>query len=462
MLLEPGPYLLGVAWRAFALTAIVLLFRNAVLRCREYDADARAFSWDGPDGALRRVLAASATYSNSGRRWSWGTHPPIGRRYTALDDPRGLVPGEILGRTRLGLVSTIAYSSVFILLRSTMETADRVTVRLIGALFFAPLAAVGLTVVIWRAMLYARSAGMRPPQVAAVGVGLGCGIVLGEPLSLAAAITGFWGAGPAPGPALAVLLLLVVFVVSVLLACWIRSCSLAWAPVVANSLRGAIIVAVVATAFVLTPLLAYWVLLRDLHPLIPTMSRQAARDFAMLPDTEFAGPVWLWTALEHPLVLRLTGENLALAAVVLLWFFPVLGLLYPRATRAASRRTLIRVLLSGLVGGAGSILLTQLLLRTPRRRISLTHRLSSTGRSPSQSWFRRPQRCASVGATLFRVVWGLLAAFIVGATNTVVTAAGGFLGPATRQILLEGFVAALAAGILGLALAHFVTIGKEP
>ncbi len=47
----------SVTWRLLVLAALVYLTRNAVLRSREVYADVRASVSDGPDGALRRVLA---------------------------------------------------------------------------------------------------------------------------------------------------------------------------------------------------------------------------------------------------------------------------------------------------------------------------------------------------------------------------------------------------------------------
>jgi Zn-dependent protease with chaperone function len=46
----------NLAGTAFVLTVLVYLTRNAVLRAREFYADARASAWDGRTGALSRVL----------------------------------------------------------------------------------------------------------------------------------------------------------------------------------------------------------------------------------------------------------------------------------------------------------------------------------------------------------------------------------------------------------------------
>lgn len=58
---------LGLAWRAFALAGLVYLMLSAVLRTREVYADVRASVWDGPTGALRRILDTSS--QSKSKRW---------------------------------------------------------------------------------------------------------------------------------------------------------------------------------------------------------------------------------------------------------------------------------------------------------------------------------------------------------------------------------------------------------
>lgn len=473
MLLQPGLDLLGVTWRAIALTLIVRLFHNAVLRSREYSADARAFQWDGPDGALRRVLGGSATPAAKGRRWSFGTHPLIGSRQAAIESPRplfGIGFGDAVG---VGLACTIASSSVLILLRSIVDQPDPMTVRWVAALFFAPLAAAGLTVGIWRGVWYERSAGPRTLSVLAPGVGLGCGLMLGEPLSLPASITGMWGPGPAPAPPLAAIGLIALLAATVLLTAWIRTCALAWAPVIANRSPLVIVTSVVASALVLTSLLSSWMLLRDLHPLIPTMSRQAARDYAALTGTPFSGPFWLWIAFEHPLILRLVRQDSALLVAVLLWLFPLVGLLRAGRTSASCRRgggeaagpkpstRAMSVALCGLAGGAVYVLITQSFIGTFGL---LTVEFAPLFRHWQISCAVVAQGtiafCVALCIKSFRVAWGLLAAFVTGAMAVLSCSwnSGGELVDLAQRILVTGSASALAAGSLGVALASFARL----
>ncbi len=379
MLVQPGLDLLGVAWRAVALTIVVRLFRNAVLRTREYTADARALQWDGPHGALRQTLAASTTSGEPvWRQWSFGPHPPATKRQSALDDEGVVLRLGFWDAVGVGVACTIATSSVLLLLRSIVEQPDALEVRWIAALFFAPLAAAGLTVGMWRGALFRRSAGLPPPGVVAPGVGLGCGLILGEPLSLPASITGVWGPGPAPAPQLAVIVLIVLFAATVLVVAWIRCCALAWAPSTAALSRWVVGSAVVASALVLTSLLSSWTLLRDLHQLIPAMTGQAAHAYAALPATQFSGPLWLWMGIEHPMLLKFVHQDVALVVVVLLWLFPLAGLLWSRP-RSRSR------------GGhrvRGCCVRRHLLLplrEEPRRAAAVGRPLAGRGRGPRAS-----------------------------------------------------------------------------
>ena len=65
----------ALGWRLLALTALVYLTRNAVLRAREVYADVRASVPDGRTGALRRILAAMPRQSTAVWRRLWRSIP---------------------------------------------------------------------------------------------------------------------------------------------------------------------------------------------------------------------------------------------------------------------------------------------------------------------------------------------------------------------------------------------------
>ena len=76
-------------WRVAVLALIVYLLRNAVLRSREFDADARARELD-PQTQLGPVLAALPARAGQ-RAWHLGwTHPSAPARAAALVDPAPL------------------------------------------------------------------------------------------------------------------------------------------------------------------------------------------------------------------------------------------------------------------------------------------------------------------------------------------------------------------------------------
>jgi Zn-dependent protease with chaperone function len=502
VLLERGWYLVGLSWRLLALAAIVLLFRNAVLRRREYGADARALQWDGPQGALRRVLAASAASASrastsSSRWWPLGTHPPIAVREAALDNPKALFDLGFWDAFGAGLVATIAFGNVAMLINALLAEPAPLTIRWAAGLFFAPLAAVGITAGIWRTVLFAQSTGARPPSTLAVGVGLGCGMLLGEPLSLPASITGVWGVGPPPSPLFVAVAVLALVTATMLLAAWIRSCALAWLPIASARVQRVVVIAAVAgSAIVLTVVLGYWTFLRDLHPLIPILTEQTLTDHVMLSDSAWPGPPWLWMALNHELILHIVRQDPIVVTVVVLWLFPTVGLLRRHSPGVSGPGTEIPewstrpalIVLIGLAGGAAyavALLLYRALLHAS---MAANHRVGSDNFIQVFAYWQivgavAAQAAVALGVALwvksFRVIWGLLAAFITGTVASAAmlgaivvggcigafsvrpgpcawTAHGGYVMLMLRWVVVTGALAAIAAGLLGTAVAVVV------
>ena len=83
--------LVTVAWRVIPLIVLVLLMRNAVLQARELDADVRASTWDGPTGALNRLLESLPRPSGSAWRSLLRVHPDPAERRLALDETERLL-----------------------------------------------------------------------------------------------------------------------------------------------------------------------------------------------------------------------------------------------------------------------------------------------------------------------------------------------------------------------------------
>jgi Zn-dependent protease with chaperone function len=182
-------FIVSRGWRLAALTAWMYLARNAVLRAREGYADVRASLWDGPAGALRRVLEALP--HPEGRRWRalWQVHPDPRARRLVLDEPHRLFQLDFLDAFGTGVAATMAYRSVAILLAPfmTVDLAARW-----AALLYGPLAVGVIGLGAWRTIFAACARRAAPRGLAPLGLGLGLGLMLGPALS-------FWTYGDLVG-----------------------------------------------------------------------------------------------------------------------------------------------------------------------------------------------------------------------------------------------------------------------
>jgi hypothetical protein len=87
----------------------VLLTRNAVLRTREFYADLRASSWEGPDSALSRMLAGLRVRR---ARWRWlDFHPSSHERQEILRDCAPLFRPEFGLAVATGATAAVAIQS---------------------------------------------------------------------------------------------------------------------------------------------------------------------------------------------------------------------------------------------------------------------------------------------------------------------------------------------------------------
>jgi Zn-dependent protease with chaperone function len=165
-------------WRVAALALIVYLLRNAVLRSREFDADARARELD-PETQLGPVLAGLP--ARTGRRgWHLGwTHPPGQARAAALADPAPLYRCTFWDGLAVGLVTAIGAGAVREIVTLTTTTYG---VRLfVPAVIFGAFAAAALVVAMWRNQLVA---GTGTVKGWAAGSGLGLGLAAGWIIAL--------------------------------------------------------------------------------------------------------------------------------------------------------------------------------------------------------------------------------------------------------------------------------------
>jgi hypothetical protein len=211
LLRSPAGSIIDLGWRVLCLAALVYLSRNAVLRAREFYADARASIWDGEAGALRRVLEVVAPAAQAPRTWRrWRligasavtgplrVHPDARRRREALDDPQRLFRMGFWEALAAGVATGIAFPSVELLL-SLFIPASHASLRSLGAgLLLAPFVVGVVGLGAWRATFATLARGETPHVAVQLGLGIGAGILLGQQLSFVAFAMAK-GAPPAPG-----------------------------------------------------------------------------------------------------------------------------------------------------------------------------------------------------------------------------------------------------------------------
>jgi Zn-dependent protease with chaperone function len=303
----------SLGWRFAALTALVYLTRNSVLRARERYADVRASRWDGPGGALRRVLERLR-----GSRW-WelvGVHPAPAERRRLLDDTTPLFRPSAGEALAAGCAVGVALLGVEVVVDDLVGFP---TGFVVASLAFGSLAAGVVGTGIWRDALAALARGRRPASVVPAGVGLGAGFVLGLNVSLPSLALGssharWLGFGLTPLD-LAFDAVLVLGVIVVLAG--VQSGAMAWLPLLAGrssprlGYRLGLGVATLALATWLTGMLVIGLFGTSLGAAVSA----AARTATGLPATAID--------LAETVALVFAGNPLATVAVAGLWAFPL-------------------------------------------------------------------------------------------------------------------------------------------
>jgi len=183
---KPWSDVLNEGWRLLALAALVYLTRNAVLRVRETYADVRASVWDGPTGALRRVLETLPRPKGGPWRSVLRVHPDPDERRRTLDDTDRLFQMGFWDAFGTGIAATIAFQNVDFLLHLLIPTSQAFWGPLGSALVFAPLAVGVVGLGVWRGTFAALARGKSPRGSGRLGLGLGLGVILGQALSFVA------------------------------------------------------------------------------------------------------------------------------------------------------------------------------------------------------------------------------------------------------------------------------------
>jgi Zn-dependent protease with chaperone function len=345
-------------WRILALAALVYLTRNAVLRARELYADIRASVWDGPTGALGRILDMLPHPSSVRWRAALRVHPDPVERRQALDIPGRLFRLGFWSVVGTGIGATIAFSNVQALVWDLTRAAE---LSFLGAgLIFAPLVAGVIGFGEWRATFAALMQGETTRGAGRAGLGLGLGAVLGRILSLDQSSTETFNDLRATGDrttqfGLEALWSLVALISLFVFLRWIAACASTWLEVVITRRLPRLVA--IGSAIVAGGVLALWLgLLFATHD-----------NFLLILGLEGA-----IIALLAGSTIYLLLQPLVLLALVCLWAFPLSAWFWhgqPATANVANwafldpvpqqvvwlRQAPLRprvALLSGLIGGA--------------------------------------------------------------------------------------------------------------
>lgn len=323
---------LGLGWRLLALTALVYLTRNAVLRAREVFADVRASVPDGHDGALRRILGGMPNPPTAHWRRLWRVHPDPRDRLSAVNDTRSLFSLGVLVAFGAGVAATIAYDSLVTFVG--FYVADPLHIRLIAAAPVAPLVMGVVGVGVWRGAWRALVEGVARPPTWLLALALGAGFLVGPQLALQRAIRleddatlleSALGEGAPWIALLAVSLVLLLAWVGASAESWIRARAGAEPPGWAT-LFGLL----VASGF-LAALIAVFTYARESRTVIP---HYFVLDYPVAAEVAWVGPRWLWNVVENAWLLSVLTVPVIVLALALPWLLPLSAWVRRRTQRS--------------------------------------------------------------------------------------------------------------------------------
>ncbi|MFF4287617.1 hypothetical protein ACFY0R_20280 [Streptomyces sp. NPDC001633] len=216
---------------AMAFLAVLATFlKNAVLRSREYYADARVTKWEGSGESLLRLFLGYGLQSapQSGGRWALlRVHPTLTERGKALNDSRVLFGVDMWDLCAVG--ATVGFLCEFLELGpigggSQAGSATGVVATALGAALL-----IGATgTVLWRASAWT-SEPATPVRVRRAGIGLGLGLGVLRLLSPTGASSAVMLSGR--GLTLVFPYLALLCLCGWALAGWLATVSRSWAPV---------------------------------------------------------------------------------------------------------------------------------------------------------------------------------------------------------------------------------------
>ena len=505
---EGGDTMFEVGWRTAALAALVYLTRNAVLRSREVYADVRASAAPGAIPALERLLGALPRPRTTTLRRIVRVHPDPALRVAAISDTRPLFRLDLLTAFGAGVAATIAYESAVSLV-STFVT-DPLDMRFIAASAYAP-AVIGVVgVAVWRSSFQQLADGGRPPPTWPLGLALAVGFMVGPELALfrvAAAGDDAMLSELVNGRGLPWALALTVAIVLVL--AWVRASADAWLRAGAGRRpRLSATASLLAAAGVLTIVLGVFYVTRDAREVIGFARSATDLQHEQIGQVTWGMPDWVYQLVMNPQLIWTVQRGELLAVLLVVLFVPLAA---AAARRPPARddeerwafldpggalsipplvRHLLRPLIVGLAVGA-AFLIAELVLRA-----GLHYGMSADTRGRDElilaffAWQVAlaliAQGAAGAIATAIsghraRLVDGLGAAFVTGSIAVLGIlggpTAGGCVDPVSinpgpcswdipasffwntyRQVVVEGALAALAAGLVTVGVLTLVRL----
>ena len=197
-----------------ALTLVVYLTRNAILRAREVHADVTAARWDQPDGALPRMVTALPAPQRWGR---FGTHPAPAYRVAMMADPDRLARVGGWDLAGLGLVTGLTLFNLCLFVANLLQAYLMAGMALLA--WPAGMLMVGAVVGALRTSGAGEPPSWRRTLIAPLAAT--AGVVVSQPLTLLAAAAGINGLSAGPGDYAGNATLLLAG--AVLIALWMRS-----------------------------------------------------------------------------------------------------------------------------------------------------------------------------------------------------------------------------------------------
>jgi len=312
------------AWRLVALLPLVYLIRSGILRAREHDADVRASTHEP---AIRRVLAVAGEQTGDRAPATWrrliAWHPTATARVAVLDDPTPLLRLGLLDAFGVGIVGSLAYEEVATLVG--YFGIESFAIRGLSGLAFGPL--VGLIVALgtWRQTFAFMATGRAPVRIVPIGLALVAGLLVGQRLSLATAISDDAVLLRPDVAPFHLGLTLLVAVGAILFIAWLVATSRLWLAV-ATRLRSpgwaSAPVAIGAAALLTIAIVVFEIVVASREAVEIVVTTPSDLYPAIAQVVPAVGPEWLFRIVMSPEVGLIIQEPLVIAFFVILVLVP--------------------------------------------------------------------------------------------------------------------------------------------